>query len=186
MAVSAALSVKTPALPKSLRSSQARHRIMHLTGNELSIASSAVAALAIIGGYLGVSSANRNALKIAREERSSKRSDDFNELKRQVYAQYLATAWTIFNSPSEERSKIARDVLGKEFPTLVLIAPVGVVWQVNKMMNSLANGDADIRIMDELAALNMAMRQDLGIETPEDFEVSPVEGFRVEGSAPEA
>jgi hypothetical protein len=32
---------------------------VHLTSNELAASSSVVAALAIIGGYLGVSSANR-------------------------------------------------------------------------------------------------------------------------------
>jgi hypothetical protein len=63
---------------------------VHLTGNELTAASSAVAALAIIGGYLGVRSANRNALKIAREERSSRRQDELDALKRATYAKYLA------------------------------------------------------------------------------------------------
>jgi hypothetical protein len=45
---------------------------MILTGNELAAASSAVAAIGILGGYLGVRSANRNALQIAREERSTR------------------------------------------------------------------------------------------------------------------
>jgi hypothetical protein len=44
---------------------------MILTGNELAAASGAVAAIGILGGYLGVRSANRNALQIAREERST-------------------------------------------------------------------------------------------------------------------
>ena len=43
---------------------------MILTDHELTAASGAIAALAIVGGYLGVRSANQNALKIAREERS--------------------------------------------------------------------------------------------------------------------
>jgi phage tail protein X len=63
---------------------------VHITGNELTAISSAVAALAIVGGYLGVRSANRNALKIAREERSSKRKDELDALKRTTYTKTLA------------------------------------------------------------------------------------------------
>jgi hypothetical protein len=63
---------------------------VHLTGDELTAASSAVAAVAIVGGYLGVRSANRNALKIAREERSSRRKEELDALKRTIYAQCLA------------------------------------------------------------------------------------------------
>ena len=62
---------------------------VHLTGNELTAASSAVAAVAIAGGYLGVRSANRNALKIAREERSSRRKDELDALKRTIYVRCL-------------------------------------------------------------------------------------------------
>ena len=63
---------------------------MHLTGNELAVASSAVTALAIVGGYLGVRSANQNALKISREERSSRDEREFNTLKRTLYAKTLS------------------------------------------------------------------------------------------------
>ena len=63
---------------------------MHLTGNELSAASSVVAALAIIGGYLGVRSANHNALTIAREERSAKQNDELDKLKRTAYVSLLS------------------------------------------------------------------------------------------------
>jgi len=48
-----------------------RWYLIVLTAHELTAASSAVAALAVLGGYLGVRLANRNALKIAREERPS-------------------------------------------------------------------------------------------------------------------
>jgi|SRR6185437_9828315 len=63
---------------------------MHITDHELAAASSFVAALAIVGGYLGVRSANRNAVKLAREERTSKRHDELNALKRATYAKYLS------------------------------------------------------------------------------------------------
>jgi hypothetical protein len=63
---------------------------MILTANELAAVSSAVAALGILGGYLGVRSANGNAVKIAREERSTRRRDELNDLKRATYARFLA------------------------------------------------------------------------------------------------
>ncbi len=63
---------------------------MVLTGQELTAASSAVAALAIVGGYLGVRSANRNAVKIAREQRSSQRQVELEALKRVTYARCVA------------------------------------------------------------------------------------------------
>ena len=75
---------------------------MHLTDHELTAASSAVAALAIIGGYLGVRSANRNALAIAREERSTRRKDELDALKRATYAKFLA-ALTALATLSMER-----------------------------------------------------------------------------------
>jgi hypothetical protein len=63
---------------------------VQLTGHELTAATSAVAALAIVGGYLGVRSANRNAVRIAREERSSRRENEANALMRTTYARCLA------------------------------------------------------------------------------------------------
>ena len=63
---------------------------VHLTQPELTLASSAVAALAIVGGYFGVRSANLNAVKIAEEERSSRREDEANALLRATYAKTLA------------------------------------------------------------------------------------------------
>jgi hypothetical protein len=63
---------------------------MILTGNELAAASSAVAVIGILGGYLGVRSANRNALQIAREERSTRRRDELDDLKRATYVRFLA------------------------------------------------------------------------------------------------
>jgi hypothetical protein len=76
---------------------------VNLTGHELTAASSAVAALAIVGGYLGVRSANRNAVEIAREERSSRRRDELDVLKRIGYARCVA-ALLALNTASIERS----------------------------------------------------------------------------------
>jgi hypothetical protein len=77
---------------------------MHITGYELTAASSAVAALAIVGGYLGVSSANRNALKIAREERSAKRKDELDALKRTTYGKLLAAITALASANMEQES----------------------------------------------------------------------------------
>src|SRR6266542_452431 len=64
---------------------------VYLTEHELAAASSAVAAIAIVGGYLGVRSANRNAIRIAEEERSSRREDEASALIRATYAKNLAS-----------------------------------------------------------------------------------------------
>src|SRR5690348_18251923 len=75
---------------------------MVLTGHELTAASSAVAVLAILGGYLGVRSANRNALRIAREERSARRKDEFDYLKRSTYARFLEALTTLAMASLEQ------------------------------------------------------------------------------------
>lgn len=81
---------------------------VHITGDELTAASSAVAALAIVGGYLGVSSANRNALKIAREERTAKRKDELQALKRTTYGKLLS-AVTALAAANMEQKALASD-----------------------------------------------------------------------------
>lgn len=64
---------------------------MHITGTELNAASTAVAGLAIIGGYFGIKTSNQNALKLAKEERSEKRKDELEALLRVTYAKTLAS-----------------------------------------------------------------------------------------------
>ena len=93
---------------------------VNLTEHELTAASSAVAALAIVGGYLGVRSANRNAVKIAREERSSRRHDELDALKRVAYARCVA-ALLALNTASTEASALAGEAeirLGQRIDTL--------------------------------------------------------------------
>jgi hypothetical protein len=51
---------------------------VQITAHELTVASSGVAALAIVGGYLGVRSANHTAVAIARDERSARRRNDLD------------------------------------------------------------------------------------------------------------
>jgi hypothetical protein len=78
---------------------------VYLSQHELTAASSVVAALAILGGYLGVRSANRNALKIAREERLSRMHNELDTLKRVTYAKFLA-ALSALASASQEHEAI--------------------------------------------------------------------------------
>jgi hypothetical protein len=80
---------------------------VNLTDHELTAASSVVAALAIIGGYLGVRSANRNAVKIAREERSSRRKDELDALKRTTYAKCLAALMALATANAEQSALLA-------------------------------------------------------------------------------
>jgi hypothetical protein len=82
---------------------------VQLTGHELTIASSAVAALAIIGGYLGVRSANRNAVQIAREDRQIRRREELEELKRVSYAKVM-TALNALAAASITMSKLQSEM----------------------------------------------------------------------------
>lgn len=68
---------------------------MKLTTNELAVIPSAVAAIAIIGAYFGVKSANNNALKLAREERQARRTYELTELKREAYVRCLEVAYEL-------------------------------------------------------------------------------------------
>jgi predicted Zn-dependent protease len=63
---------------------------MHLTADGLTLVSSAVAVVAIIGGYLGVRSANNTAVAIARDERAARRRSELDSQKRIAYSSFLA------------------------------------------------------------------------------------------------
>jgi hypothetical protein len=63
---------------------------MHLTSSELTLASSAVTVVAILGGYLGVRSANRTAIAVARSERAARRRSELDSQKRVAYSSFLA------------------------------------------------------------------------------------------------
>jgi metal-dependent amidase/aminoacylase/carboxypeptidase family protein len=82
-----------------------------LTAHELTAVSSAVAALAVLGGYLGVRSANRNALRIAREERSSARRDELDSLKRTTYAKFLTALMTLVSASLELEAVIKDEIV---------------------------------------------------------------------------
>jgi hypothetical protein len=91
---------------------------MQLTAHELTAASSAVAALAIAGGYLGVRSANRAAVAIAREERSARRLADLDTLKRVAYSEFLVAL-----------SKLADDQMAFDTATKYAKEDSSKIWQ---------------------------------------------------------
>ena len=154
---------------------------MGLTGHELTAASSVVAALAIVGGYLGVRAANHNALRIAREERSSRRQDEFDNLKRATYAKFLA-ALTELSSASlkhqamagapelrgyltsalrrrEEALAAARNAFGE----LEIVAPERLREMASPLVDDAGacTGENQSLFTGEVARLRLAMRYDL-------------------------
>jgi len=62
---------------------------MQLTMHELTLVPGAVAIVAIVGGYLGVRSANSTAVSIARDERAARRRSELDAQKRTVYSTFL-------------------------------------------------------------------------------------------------
>jgi hypothetical protein len=124
---------------------------MYLTDHELTAASSVVAALAIVGGYLGIRSANRNALKLARVERAARYNDELTALKRATYAKccaQLVAYWQALNEQDHvvrdqlaytETRQAARNAVNQEFKALHdvvgmmnLIAQASVIKSTNE------------------------------------------------------
>jgi hypothetical protein len=91
---------------------------MHLTDHEVTIAttalSSTVAVAAVIWGYRGVRSANRNALEIAREQRSSQREDELRAIKRMMYAKALADLASLIPLSLEQRAFLNEKVIPRD------------------------------------------------------------------------
>jgi len=134
---------------------------VQLTDHELTAASSVVAALAIMGGYLGVRSANRNALAIAREERSARRRSDMDALKRVVYSEFLAALSKLTDDQLAcdtstrhkkedadqlwRRSVYSAQVANDKLAQLALIAPPAIrVMAEDSFKSALKATEADI------------------------------------------
>lgn len=161
---------------------------MILTGHELTAIPSAVAMLAIIGGYIGVRSANRNALGIAREERSSRRQDEFDALKRTTYARLLAALTSLASAALEQEAVVANDqIRGEQRISLMikkkealaearniaaeldLLAPDALRDLANNSLETarLCSRQSEAVFTQEAAKLRAAMRYDLhGAEIP--------------------
>jgi hypothetical protein len=167
---------------------QRRVRLMVLTEHELTAASSGVAVLAILSGYLGVRSANRNALKIATEERSSRRQEELNALRRATYARFLV-ALTALEMASLEQESIAASpqIRGEPRITAIkrrtealatarniaaeleLLAPSHVRELANESLEiaSTCSRENEQEFTRGMMKLRVAMRYDLdGSETP--------------------
>ena len=91
---------------------------MQLTTDELTAASGAVAAIAIIGGYLGVRSANHTAVTIARDERAARRRSELDELKRAIYSEFLTAL-----------SKLADDQMAFDVASKYEKEETSKIWQ---------------------------------------------------------
>jgi len=140
---------------------------MFLTTHELTAASSAVAALAIVGGYLGVRSANHNALEIAREERSFKHEDDLNSLKRVTYARFI-TALTGLASASLEQGSITVS------PEMRGDARISAIKKRNDALTDARNVFAELELcaprhLCELASDCLSKATSCSRDTPSEF-----------------
>jgi hypothetical protein len=152
---------------------------MQLTAHELTAASSIVAALAIIGGYLGVRSANRGALNIAREERSARRQSELESLKRAAYSEFLVALSTLaddqmaFDTADKYDKKEAPElwrqsvrsaqVANNRLAQLALIAPPSIHRMAeDAFKHALKASEAEISALaSEEEHLITAMRADL-------------------------
>jgi hypothetical protein len=90
---------------------------MQLTTHELTAIPSAVAIIAIAGGYLGVRSANLTAVAIAREERAARRRSELDTLKRAAYSAFLVAL-----------SKLADDQIELDVATKHKRPDRGEIW----------------------------------------------------------
>lgn len=162
--------------------------LMVLTVHELTAGSSAVALLAILGGYLGVRSANRNAVKIAREERSSRRRDELDALRRATYARFLVALNALAMVSLEHEAIIGTpEIRGEPRITSIkrrtdaLAAARNIAAELDLLAPDLLRGlvDESLRIAStcnrknepvfaqEIVKLRVAMRYDLeGPEIP--------------------
>jgi hypothetical protein len=170
---------------------------MHITGNELTAASSAVAALAIVGGYLGVRSANQNALKISREERSSKRKEELDALKRGVYVGVLdklnafadaqMESSGLSNNPSAppqlrlealRRQGEARQVAFRSVAELTLVTPNNLLRTLaNEALHAAMNYSAEsaVEFGRAMSKLQVSLRYELeGKELPSVEELNQI------------
>jgi hypothetical protein len=153
---------------------------MQLTAHELAAIPSAVAIVAIAGGYLGVRSANRTALSIARDERMARRRSELDTLRRAAYSAFLVALSKLTDDQIEldistkhklpnraeiwlratDSARVANDCLA----TLSLVAPTPVRTLANAAFGrALKAVEGDIQALaEEGEALADAMRVDIG------------------------
>jgi hypothetical protein len=151
-----------------------------LTGNEVTIvtggASSLVAAVAIVAGYLSTKNANRNALQIVREERHANRKYELEDVKRASYSKTMGALNDVGHAmlgmdkvtsekrPKQQFSKMqAADVAAHSaINELELLAPTIVAWRAWRTLDEARkphNADGFTRMRDLLLE---GMQEDLG------------------------
>jgi hypothetical protein len=154
-------------------------KVLQLTVHELTAIPSTVAVIAIAGGYLGVRSANRTAIAIAREERAARRRGERDTLKRAAYSAFLVAVSKLTDDQIEldistKRNRPNRDeiwlratesarVANDSLATLTLVAPVSIRTLANAAFGRALKAVEDdiLAIAEEGEHLAEAMRIDL-------------------------
>jgi hypothetical protein len=155
---------------------------VQITTNELTLVPSVVAAIAIVGGYLGIRSANRTAIAIARNERTARRRTELDALKRAAYSAFLLALSKLADDQIEldiatKQKRADRDevwsraiysarVANDSLATLSLVAPPSIRASANAAFgHSLSATEGDIlAVSEEGEELANAMRIDLESE----------------------
>jgi hypothetical protein len=154
---------------------------MHLTDHEVALSGSVVALVAIVGGYLGVRSANRNALKLARYERTAQHKSELLALKRTTYAKCYAELFAYQNALKEldqvmqdpygetreaarnaclEASKALQDVMAM----IGMIATPEIHFSMNQVFEAITHEEDANKIRNKFRNLSTAMRFDIDEE----------------------
>ena len=152
---------------------------MRLTTNEMTLISSGVAIAAIVAGYLGVRSANRTAIVIARDERSARQQSEQDALKRASYSAFLLTLSKLTDDQialdiATKQDRADREELwlraiqsaadaNNHLATLRLVAPEFIYASANAAFRSAldATEGAISPLAEEGEQLTEAMRKDL-------------------------
>ena len=124
-------------------------RFVILTGHELTAIPSAVAMLAIVGGYIGVRTANNNALSIAREERSSRRQGELTALRRTTYARLLAALTSLASAALEQEAIVANAQIHGE-------QRIGVIMKKKEALTEARNIVAELKLLAAEALRDLA------------------------------
>ena len=152
---------------------------MQLTANELALVSSVVAVVAIVGGYLGVRSANNTAVAIARDERAARRRSELDSQKRIAYSSFLVALSQLADDQIQldiatRQKRTERDELwlkaansariaNDSLANLYLVAPESIRALANTAFShALKASDSDITTLaEEGEDLAGTMRNDL-------------------------
>jgi hypothetical protein len=152
---------------------------MELTTDELTLVPSVVAIIAIVGGYMGVRSANQTAVAIARDERDAQRRSELDTQKRIAYSAFLVALAQLTDDEIEldiatkrqrsERSDVwlkatnSARMANDSLANLSLVAPRSICDSANAAFgHALKAAEEDIAALaEEGEALADSMRNDL-------------------------